>query len=135
MNHAPNVELGDKFGESLEGSHAPPSFWEVPDFPRSSPNFPGSFSATSPEVPHCGTKQQSRGSPEVSRTSPEVPQTSLEVSLSLGSLTPSPDSQKLSLLSAHITSAAGPKALPNPWKKQCRKKGSLRKGSFHRRNL
>ena len=70
--------IKDKFGESLEGSQAPPSFWEVPqlprkfpelprkffgdfpgsslavegsfpDFPRSSPNFPGS-SRTSPEV-------------------------------------------------------------------------------------
>ena len=76
--------------------------------PRTSPEVP----RTSPEVfrrlprkfSHCGTLQQSRGSPEVSQTSPEVPRTSPEVSstsrrsaLSLGSLTPSPDSQKLSL--------------------------------------
>ena len=43
--------FGDKFGESLGGSQAPPSFpRKSPDFPGSSPNFPGSFSATSPEV-------------------------------------------------------------------------------------
>ena len=76
--------------------------------PRTSPEVP----QTSPEVfrrlprkfSHCGTLQQSRGSPEVSQTSPEVPRTSPEVSrtsrrsaLSLASLTPSPDSQKLDL--------------------------------------
>ena len=48
------VGARDKFGESLGGSQAPPSFWRAsgrsPDFPGSSPNFPGNFSATSPEV-------------------------------------------------------------------------------------
>ena len=40
-----------KFGESLGGSQAPPSFWEVPGLPRKFPELPpGSFSATSPEV-------------------------------------------------------------------------------------
>ena len=57
--------VGDKFGESLGGSQAPPSFWEVPGLPRKFPEVPRKFS-------HCGTKQQSRGSPEVSRTCPEV---------------------------------------------------------------
>ena len=61
--------IGDKFGESLGVSQAPPSFWKVPG---SSPDFPGSFRRT---------EWQSRGSPgsfpnfflwEVPRTSPEV---------------------------------------------------------------
>ena len=95
-------KFGDKFGESLGGSQAPPSFWKSPDFPGSSP-------ATSPEVfrrlprkfSHCGILQQSRGSPEVSQTSPEVPGLPRRSALSLGSLTPSPDSQKLSLTNGH----------------------------------
>ena len=111
---------GDKCGESLGGSQAPPSFWEVPGsspellppevfrwpspgssltvelnkklpevpwkfpwkFPKSSPNFPGSF----PNFP--------RSSPKVPQTSPDFPGGQ---PLSLGSLTPSPDSQKLPL--------------------------------------
>ena len=87
-------------------------FCLIPRASGKSPDFRGSRRKTSPEVfrrlprkfSHCGTLQQSRGSPEVSQTSPEVPRaspevsrTSPEVSLSLGSLTPSPDSQKLSL--------------------------------------
>ena len=99
--------LGDRFGESLEGSQAPPSFWEVPGLPRKFPELPrkffGDFPGSSLTV-HSGAKQQSRGSPEISQTSPEVSQTSPEVpglprrsALSLGSLTPSPDSQRLSL--------------------------------------
>ena len=44
------VQVGDKFGESLGGSQAPPSFWEVPGLPRKFPEFPRKFSATSPEV-------------------------------------------------------------------------------------
>ena len=42
--------FGDKFGESLVGSQAPPSFWEVPGLPRKFPELPQKFSATSPEV-------------------------------------------------------------------------------------
>ena len=42
--------FGDKFGESLVGSQAPPSFWEVPGLPRKFPELPRKFSATSPEV-------------------------------------------------------------------------------------
>ena len=46
------IELvGDKFGESLGGSQAPPSLWKVPGLPRKFPSdFPGSSPATSPEV-------------------------------------------------------------------------------------
>ena len=42
--------FGDKFGESLGGSQAPPSFWKVPGLPRKFPELPRKFSATSPEV-------------------------------------------------------------------------------------
>ena len=84
------------------------SRWDGVRLPRASgksPDFPGSFSATSPEVfrrlprkffGDCGTlsSQQSGGSPEVSQTSRKFPGGQ---PLSLGSLTPSPDSQKLSL--------------------------------------
>ena len=42
--------VGDKFGESLVGSQAPPSFWEVPGLIRKFPELPRKFSATSPEV-------------------------------------------------------------------------------------
>ena len=73
---------------------SPPSFWKVPG---NSPNFPGSSPATSPKFFHCGTQQQSRGSQEVSQTCPEV-ENFLDFSggqpVSLGSLTPSPDSKK-----------------------------------------
>ena len=62
--------FGNKFGESLGGSQAPLSFWEVPGLPRKFPKLPRKF----PDFPG--------GQP-----------------LSLGSLTPSPGSQKLSLIS------------------------------------
>ena len=42
--------VGDKFGESLVGSQAPRSFWEVPGLPRKFPELPRKLSATSPEV-------------------------------------------------------------------------------------
>ena len=63
--------LGDRFGESLGGSQAPPSFWKVPGLPQKFPKLPRKF---------FGTYQQSRGSPEVSQTSPELPRTSPEAS-------------------------------------------------------
>ena len=43
-------QIGDKFGESLVGSQAPPSFWEVPGLPQKFPELPRKISATSPEV-------------------------------------------------------------------------------------
>ena len=48
--HLKGLEFGDKFGESLGGSQAPPSFWKVPGLPRKFPELPRKFSATSPEV-------------------------------------------------------------------------------------
>ena len=44
------LSIGDKFGESLVGSQASPSFWEVPGLPRRFRELPRKFSATSPEV-------------------------------------------------------------------------------------
>ena len=67
---------GVNAGESLGGSQAPPSFWEVPGLPR---KFPGSFSVTSPEVLslwNLAAIHRFPGSfpnfPGGSRTSPEV---------------------------------------------------------------
>ena len=71
--------FGDIFGESLGGSQAPPSFWEVPGLPRKFPELPRKFSATSPEVLSLRNLPATGGSPEVSQTSPEVSQTSPEV--------------------------------------------------------
>ena len=82
--------IGDKFGESLGGSQAPPSFWKVPGLPQKSPEV----------LSLWNLKQQSRGSPEVSQTSPEVRRTSPKFpglcrrSAPFRSLTPFPDSQK-----------------------------------------
>ena len=42
--------LGDKFGESLGGSQATPSFWEVPGLPRKFPKLPRKFFGDFPEV-------------------------------------------------------------------------------------
>ena len=50
------TSFGDNFGESLEGSQAPPSFWEVPrgspEDPRTSPEV---FRRLSRRFSHCGT--------------------------------------------------------------------------------
>ena len=67
-------DFGDKFGESLEGSQATPGFWEVPGLPGSSPNFPGSFSATSPEVLSLWNFTAIQGFPGSFPDFPEVPQ-------------------------------------------------------------
>ena len=75
------TSFGDKFGESLGGSQATPSFWEVPGLPRKFPKLPRKFfRQLLRKFSHCGTLQQSRDSPEVSQTSPEVPRTSPELS-------------------------------------------------------
>ena len=60
--------VGDKIGESLGGSQAPPSFWKVP--------------GTSRRLPRSSLTSQT--SPEVPRTSPEVPWTSPKFSPFLG---------------------------------------------------
>ena len=83
-----------------------PELLEVPGLPRKFPELPwqffGDFPGSSltvelnsnPDVP----RKFPRRSPEVPQTSPEVPALPGGQPLSLGSLTPSPDSQKLSLI-------------------------------------
>ena len=91
--------LGDKFGESLGGSQAPPSFWKVPGLPRKFPELPRKFLG---DFPGSSVTVELSSNPEVPRKSPKLPRKFLGdfpggQPLSLGSLTPSPDSQKLSL--------------------------------------
>ena len=98
-------KIGDKFGESLGGSQAPPSLWEAPGLARKFPKPPGSFSATSPEVLSLWNRTAIQGLPgsfpDFPGSSPDFPGSFPDFPggqrLSLGSLTPSPDSQKLSL--------------------------------------
>ena len=74
-------KFGDKFGESLGGSQATPSFWEVPGLPRKFPELPRKFFGDFPEVLSLWNLTGNPGvPPEVSQTSPEVPRTSPEVS-------------------------------------------------------
>ena len=88
-----------------EGVRLPRASGTSPDFPGSSPNFPGSFSATSPEVLSLWNLAAIQGFPgsfpDFPGSSPDFPGSSPDFPggqpLSLGSLTPSPDSQKLSL--------------------------------------
>ena len=88
-----------------EGARLPRASGKSPDFPGSSPNLPGSFSATSPEVLSLWNLTAIQGLPgsfpDFSGSSPDFPGSFLDFPggqpLSLGSLTPSPDSQKLSL--------------------------------------
>ena len=90
-------KTGDKFGESLGGSQAPPSFWEVPGLPRKFPELPrkffGDFPGSSLTVELNSNPEVPRKFPKLPRKFPKLPRRSLEP-LSLGSLTPSPDSQK-----------------------------------------
>ena len=88
------------------GSQAPPSFWEVPGLPRKFPELPRKFSATSPEVLSlwnlAAISEFPRKFPKLPRKFPKLPRKFQDFPggqpLSLGSLTPSPDSQKLSLI-------------------------------------
>ena len=97
--------VGDKFGGSLEGSQAPPSFWEVPRLPRKLPEtsrkFFGDFPGSSLTVELNSNPGVPRKFPRLPRKSPKLPWKFPDFPggqpLSLGSLTPSPDSQKLSL--------------------------------------
>ena len=77
-----------------EGVRLPRASGKSPDFPGSSPNFPGSFSATSPEVLSLwnltAIQRFPGSSPNFSGSSPNFPGGQ---PLSLGSLSPSPDSQ------------------------------------------
>ena len=104
--------VGDKFGESLEGSQATPSFWEVPRLPRKFPELPqkffGDFPGGSLTVELSSNPGVPRKFPRLPRKFPKLPRKFPDFPggqpLSLGSLTPSPDSQKLSLnLGRHDT--------------------------------
>ena len=98
-------QFGDKFGESLGGSQAPLSFWEVPGLPRKFPELPRKFLG---DPPGSSLTVELNSNPEVPRKFPRLPRKFPRLPrkfpdfpggqpLSLGSLTPSPDSQKLSL--------------------------------------
>ena len=100
-----SAHFGDKFGESLGGSQAPPSFWEVPGLPRKFPKLPrkffGDFPGSSLTVEPKSNPRVPRKFPRLPRKFPGLPRKfpglPRRLALSLGSLTPSPDSQKLSL--------------------------------------
>ena len=104
--HWSTPSLGDKFGESLGGSQAPPSFWEVPGLPRKFPELPRKFFS---DFPGSSLTVELNSNPEVPRKFPRLPRKFPKLPrkspdfpggqpLSLGSLTPSFDSQKLSLI-------------------------------------
>ena len=84
--------FGDESGESLAGSQAPPSFWKVPRLPQKFPKLPRVELNSIKGFPEVS--QTSRKFPGLPRKFPGLPGGQ---PLSLGSLTPSPDSQKLSL--------------------------------------
>ena len=94
------ILFGDKFGESLEGSQAPPSFWEVPRLPRKFPEQPrkffGNFPGGSLTVELSSNPGVPRKFPGLPRKFPKLPRKFPDFPggqpLSLGSLTPSPDS-------------------------------------------
>ena len=103
------VFIGDKFGESLGGSEAPLSFWEVPGLPRKFPKLPrkffGDFPASSLTVELNSNPEVPRKFPKLPRKIPKLPRKFPDFPggqpLSLESLTASPDSQKLSLILAY----------------------------------
>ena len=60
----------DKFGESLGGSRAPPSFWEVPGLPRKFPELPRKFFG---DFPGSSLTVELNSNPEVPRKFPKLP--------------------------------------------------------------
>ena len=93
-----------RIGESLGGSQAPPSFWEVHRLPRKFPELPrkffGDFPGSSLTVEFNSNPEVPRKFPKLPRKFPKLPRKFPDFPggqpLSLGSPTPSPDSQKLS---------------------------------------
>ena len=87
-NFAPRwFHLETHLASRWEGVRLPRASGKCTDFPESSPNFPGSFSATSPEVLSLwnltATQRFPRSFPNFPGSSPNLPgssQTSLEVS-------------------------------------------------------
>ena len=88
-----------------EGVQAPLSFWEVPGLPRKFPKLPrkffGDFPGSSLTVEFNSNPGVPQKFPELPRKFPKLPRKFRDLPggqpLSLGSLTPSPDSQKLFL--------------------------------------
>ena len=97
--------FGDKFGESLGRSQAPPSFRKVPGLPRKFPKLPrkffGDFPGGSLTVELTAIQRFPGSFADFPGSSPDYPGGFPNFPggqpLSLGSLTPSPDSQKLPL--------------------------------------
>ena len=104
--HSVFSALETSLASRWEGVRLPRASGKPPDFPGSSPNFLGSFSATSPEVLSLwnltAIQRFPGSSPNFPRSSPNFPGSQ---PLSLGGLTPSPDSQKLSLTSSTLTTS------------------------------
>ena len=99
------TDLETNLASRWEGVRLPQACGKFPDFPGTSPNFPGRFSATSPEVLSLwnltAIQRFPGSSPNFPGSSPNFPGGQ---PLSLGSLTPSPDSQKLSLTNVVVSS-------------------------------
>ena len=101
----PEYMLETNLASRWEGVGLPRASGKSPDFPGSSPNFPGSFSATSPVVLSLWNLTAIQGFPgsfqDFPGGSPDFPGGFPDFPggqpLFLGSLTPSPDSEKLSL--------------------------------------
>ena len=106
-----SLKFGDKFGESLGGSQAPPSFWRVRGLPRKFPELPrkffGDFPGSSLTVELNSNSEVPRKFPELPRKFPKLPRKFPDFPggqpPSLGNLTPSSDSQKLSLMKFSIS--------------------------------
>ena len=64
------TDEGDKFGESLGGSQAPPSFWKVPGLPRKFPQLPRKFFG---DFPRSSLTVALNSNPEVPRKFPRLP--------------------------------------------------------------
>ena len=62
--------FGDKFGESLGGSQATPSFWEVPALPRKFPELPRKFFG---DFPGSSLAVELSSNPGVPRKFPKLP--------------------------------------------------------------
>ena len=69
--------FGDKFGESLGGSQAPPSFWKVPRLPRKFPQLPWKFFGDFPRISLTVELNSNPGVPQkfprLPRKFPELP--------------------------------------------------------------
>ena len=87
VTHQGPFLFGDKFGESLGRSRAPPSFWKVPGLPRKLPKLPRKFfgdfpggsltveTNSNPEVPRK-FRRLPRKFPRLTRRFPGLPQRS-----------------------------------------------------------